>query len=454
MEKPQKHKMYWFQQFLAPPTFEGDAEKTHVAYLLNTILLGLLSMTVFLTLMVPFFHNWGAPLALLIVLSLRTGTLALARRGHVRRASLLLLTTVWGVCICLSALSGGVQSPFFITIISIILMAGLLTRGRIALTFALLSTLLSGAMVYANARSYLMLSLLQITEFTLWAVFSGNFIGAALLLYLATHARNEAQQRAQRSERQLAQKSAENQQLAQEATEASEFKSRVMGRISHELRTPLAAIRGLTEMLHYTIVGSLTPEQQEVTARIMEHTTHLEAIFTELLEQSRFISGQLHLALMMFSPQIIAEHVIETFLPIAQKKNITLTLQIADAFPRVLCGDPNKIKQILSSLVSNAIKFTDTGCVTLHLFTPDADHWAIAVIDTGIGIPADASEFIFEPFRQVDESAIRQYGGVGLGLALVQQLATRMQGHVSLESTVGEGSTFTVTMPYRSEDDC
>lgn len=454
MERNSPHKLPWLQRLFTSPVFADDEEKTHTAYLLNIVLLWLLSITVVISFISLLSGKLRTLSAIIVVLLVHIGVLAMMRRGHVRLAVFLTLTTLWFTCMTIVAFTGGMHSPVFLAIISIILAAGLLTRGRIAVTFAVLSALLSGLMSYAQKYGYLPPPPSGSNELATWTAFSSNFIGAALLLYLATHARNQARDRARRSERELARKAAENQQMAQEAMEASEFKSRVMGRISHELRTPLAAIRGLTEMLHYAVVGQLSPEQHELTERIIEHTEHLESIFTELLEQSRFVSKQHQLVRMMFSPQIVTEQVLDTFRAIAENKRLTLDLHIADTFPDTLCSDPDKIGQILASLVSNAIKFTETGNVTVSLSRPDDKHWAIAIRDTGVGIPADAHQRIFEPFRQVDERAIREFGGIGLGLALVQQLTHMLQGTVTLSSTLGTGSTFTVTFPILSEYLC
>jgi signal transduction histidine kinase len=124
-----------------------------------------------------------------------------------------------------------------------------------------------------------------------------------------------------------------------------------------------------------------------------------------------------------------------------------LTINIASEVPVILSGDEGRLQQILVNLVSNAIKFTQAGAVQVHIYCPDAAHWAMQVTDTGPGIPGEAHEYIFEPFRQVDGSVTRHYIGTGLGLSIVKQLTTLMAGRITLESQVGQGSTFTVLLP-------
>ncbi len=118
--------------------------------------------------------------------------------------------------------------------------------------------------------------------------------------------------------------------------------------------------------------------------------------------------------------------------------------------PSILSGDQQRLQQILVNLVSNAIKFTEEGAVQVCLYCPDPQHWAMEVSDTGSGIPPEAQAYIFEPFRQVDNSMTRENTGTGLGLSIVKQLATLMGGEITLESEIGRGSTFTVQLPLKS----
>ncbi|HFB52131.1 MAG TPA: HAMP domain-containing histidine kinase [Anaerolineae bacterium] len=132
---------------------------------------------------------------------------------------------------------------------------------------------------------------------------------------------------------------------------------------------------------------------------------------------------------------------------LAEKKGIALYTEIADDVPDVLSGDSKRLTQILVNLVNNALKFTETGSVSIHIKRQGAAHWALSVSDTGPGIPIEAQSFIFDSFRQVDDSSTRRHGGAGLGLSIVKQLVTVMGGVVNVESRLGEGSTFTVVLP-------
>ncbi|MEO1442474.1 MAG: ATP-binding protein, partial [Chloroflexota bacterium] len=134
----------------------------------------------------------------------------------------------------------------------------------------------------------------------------------------------------------------------------------------------------------------------------------------------------------------------------AEKKDLAFTVIIDSRLPDVLYSDPDRIKQILSNLISNAIKFTEAGEVTVTLYRLRAE-WVIRVQDTGIGIPAHSHQYIWESFRQVDNSTTRAHGGTGLGLSIVRNLTVLMGGRVSVESEVDVGSTFTVTLPLLTE---
>jgi len=237
--------------------------------------------------------------------------------------------------------------------------------------------------------------------------------------------------------------------IAQKATEANEFKTHFIARMGHELRTPLGAMLGITEMLQEGVFGSLTPEQKDLTQRIINNAQVLKQVFTELLDQSQIESGQLILRAEPFSPQELAESITSNYLPLALKKGLSMQVKVEASLPTELVGDRARIEQIISNLVTNAIKFTETGSITIRAARWGAAHWRIEVKDTGIGIAPEHFSYIFEVFRQADETSARKYGGVGLGLAIVQQLVTAMSGNVELKSKFGQGSTFIVTLPLQ-----
>jgi signal transduction histidine kinase len=242
----------------------------------------------------------------------------------------------------------------------------------------------------------------------------------------------------------------ETQALAEEAIKASQFKSRFMARVSHELRTPLGALMGMSEMLKADVYGPLTPAQQDIVQRIINNAKALEQFFAEILDQSFVESGELRLKEEKFSPQELTKAVHSTCLPLALQKGLSLHTQVDPDLPSTMIGDRARIEQILSNLVVNAIKFTETGGITIHVYQDGDRHWALQVKDTGIGISEENLTHIFQPFRQIDETTTRKANGVGLGLAIVQQLTTMMNGTVTVRSKVGQGSTFTVILPLQT----
>jgi signal transduction histidine kinase len=247
----------------------------------------------------------------------------------------------------------------------------------------------------------------------------------------------------------LEQKIRETEFLAQKATEASEFKSNLISRVSHELRNPLGGILGLGEMLEQGIYGPINAEQQEATRQIIVSAEYLAELVEELLTQSRLEQGRVGLELTEFNPKEVIDRIVALSKPSALKKGIELTAEFDENLPATVVLDQGKLEQVIANLVSNAVKFTEHGWVRVHVMRGENSHWIVQVQDTGIGIPAHAQQQIFDPFRQVDESINRKYGGFGLGLSIVKQMATLINGQIAVESTEGIGSCFTVTWPYR-----
>jgi signal transduction histidine kinase len=154
-----------------------------------------------------------------------------------------------------------------------------------------------------------------------------------------------------------------------------------------------------------------------------------------------------------FSPARVLQKTTREFRRDAQEKGLHFEEQIAPELPETIWGIPSRVEQILFHLVSNAIKFTKTGTVCVDLLRADEGHWAIRVTDTGIGIPKEFRESIFEPFRQVDESIAREHGGMGLGLSIVKRLTASLKGKIKVESEPGKGSTFTVVLPLAETEE-
>jgi PAS domain S-box-containing protein len=229
--------------------------------------------------------------------------------------------------------------------------------------------------------------------------------------------------------------------------EIDRMKSTFVAIASHELRTPLNAILGYTEMLKEGVYGELSDRQEGAMERLMANTSHMLGLVNNLLDRARIEAGTLKLNMSPFSPTNLIDGVIGVMDVMAQNKGLELTSSVGADVPSALTGDWQRLHQILINFANNAIKFTEEGGIDVRIYMHDKDHWAMAVSDTGIGIPEHARDYIFEPFRQVDESATREYGGAGLGLSIVKQLVEMMGGWVELESEEGKGSTFTVILP-------
>lgn len=232
-----------------------------------------------------------------------------------------------------------------------------------------------------------------------------------------------------------------------EALEASRFKSQLLAKVSHELRTPLGVILGYTELLQGGTFGPVTLNQVEIAGEVIESTHYLTSMVNELLDQAKLEAHSLKIENRPFKPQELLNVVESRMSLLALAKGLELMFTLDDKLPPLMIGDQNRLQQIIINLVSNGIKFTETGSVDVRLYRSQPGYWSIQVTDTGIGIPADAHEYIFEPFTQVDGSMTRKQSGTGLGLSIVRQLIEFMGGYVTLKSTVGEGSEFTVTLP-------
>ena len=190
-------------------------------------------------------------------------------------------------------------------------------------------------------------------------------------------------------------------------------------------------------------------KQVQNLGRILDSAESLLTLINEILDLSRVEAGRVDVFPSVMNPRELAHEVRATMRPIAKEKGISLKLNDEDA-PADGVQDEEKLKQILLNLVSNAVKFTEAGAVVLTV-GGDGDDLVFGVEDTGIGIPPEAIDHIFEEFRQVDGSTTRRFGGTGLGLAISNRLATLVGGTITVESEVGRGSTFTVRVPRHLE---
>ena len=181
----------------------------------------------------------------------------------------------------------------------------------------------------------------------------------------------------------------------------------------------------------------------------MTNTQRLLGLVNDLLDRTQLEAGQLSLRQVEFSVAKLLDDASAVVADMARTRGLEVTTKIAADLPDTLEGDPRRLGQILINLVSNAIKFTDHGTISVRLARPDAAHWVMEVADTGRGIPLDEQAHVFDWFHQMDSSVTREQAGVGLGLSIVKQLVGLMGGEIKLQSQVGQGSTFTVVLPLR-----
>ncbi|MEY2654440.1 MAG: hypothetical protein RLZZ524_1468 [Pseudomonadota bacterium] len=275
-----------------------------------------------------------------------------------------------------------------------------------------------------------------------WVVMRNVLLGLVLMLSLAVavglRVFTQGLQRLEASNRELA----ESEARAQSANQA---KSEFLAAISHELRTPLTSIRGFAELMEVRIPE---PRFREQAGLIRKSAEHLNALLSEILDLARVEAGAMPLrnAPVEFAP--LLRGIAELFAVTANEKGLTLNVRLDASMPVLLDCDELRFKQVLNNLMSNALKFTREGGVTLAAEkVPGADRVRVHVIDTGPGIAPELHELIFERFRQADARVSHQHGGTGLGLALARALAELMGGTLTLDSAPGAGARFTLELP-------
>jgi PAS domain S-box-containing protein len=229
--------------------------------------------------------------------------------------------------------------------------------------------------------------------------------------------------------------------------ELERMKSVFVSTVSHELRTPLNAILGYADMLKEAVYGTLSDKQLGAIERIMANSKRQLSIVNDLLDQAQIEAGKITLKVTPFNLAELVDDVQGVMGVLTQAKGLELTRHITTDVPAMVPGDQQRLHQILVNLVGNAIKFTEEGEIQVRVYRPNPAHWALEVSDTGCGIPPEAQPYIFDPFRQVDDSITREHTGSGLGLSIVKQLTTLMGGEITLASKVGHGSTFTIVLP-------
>jgi PAS domain S-box-containing protein len=247
----------------------------------------------------------------------------------------------------------------------------------------------------------------------------------------------------------LAAQNARLQWQSQELEKANRLKSEFLASMSHELRTPINALIGYTALILDKIYGDVNDRQVEALQRIHASAQHLLVLINDILDLAKIEAGRMPLHLEDVDLRHILLEVTSQMEPLFRKKGLAFSWEM-DPGSVPMRTDRTKVKQIMLNLLSNAVKFTHRGSVGVTAVAQNGGV-SISVGDTGIGIAEEHLAAIWEDFRQVDQSSTREFGGTGLGLSITKKLVEALGGHVNLRSTLGEGSTFTITLPRESE---
>lgn len=237
------------------------------------------------------------------------------------------------------------------------------------------------------------------------------------------------------------------------AKEAARVKGEFLANVSHELRTPLNAIIGFSDMLLAGMSGPLNEKQTHKMQRLKENGARLLTLINDLLDLTRIEAGRLEMVEKQFSPRQLAERMTAQMESLAVERKLEFVTIISPGVPESVWGDEKRVEQVIVNLLSNAFKFTNDGSVTFSIdANPEEKSWSLEITDTGIGIPPHAVNIIFEEFRQLDGSYSRAYKGSGLGLSITRNLVRMMRGKIGVKSTLGSGSSFTVTLPMHAQE--
>lgn len=254
-------------------------------------------------------------------------------------------------------------------------------------------------------------------------------------------------------ERKVAERTRDLQLALERAESADRLKSAFLATMSHELRTPLNSIIGFTGIIIQGLAGPLNPEQAKQLSMVRGSARHLLALINDVLDLSKIEAGQLEVHASRFDLRDSIDRCVSSIRPMADRKGLALSVQLGDGIAKMI-SDQRRVEQILLNLLNNAVKFTETGSVCLHVESvaeATAPLLRFTVADTGIGIADAHLADLFQPFRQIDTGLTRQHEGTGLGLSICRRLSQLLGGSITVESRLGAGSRFIVTLPQALE---